>query len=284
MSTPTVLGVAVDAITAPELLVAVRHGMQQGQRQWIVTVNAEMAVRADRDHRFAALLKRATWRVPDGIGIVWAAHYLSKPLRGPLRGVRYYLQALRHLVWLALWPRRVKTVLPETVPGSDLAIDLAGMCEEFGYRLYLLGAAPGVAEAAAETLRKRFPRLEVVGAEAGTPRASGDEAVLKRIKAAKADVLLVAYGVPKQEHWIARNLPKLRKPITVVGIGGTLDYLAGAAPVEGGRPAKQPPVSVRKRGFEWLWRLMTQPRRIGRVITAVPVFVNRVIRHKRSTS
>lgn len=278
----TILGVRLDVVTAPELIVRLRQGLDAGRRQMVVTVTNEMIINARRHPAYQKVINQATWRIPDTTGTVWAAKYLSLPLRGPLKGLRAYTQALRTLALLLIWPSRTQTVLPGTIPGSDLSVDLAGVCEEFGYRLFLLGAGDGVAVSAAEKLRSRFPELQVVGAEPGSPDPDDDERILEVITRSRANVILVAFGVPKQELWIARNLEHLPAPVLAVGVGGTFDYLAGTPSVSGGRPAKQPPRFVRRRGLEWLWRLITQPSRWRRIMTALPVFVWRVIAEKRA--
>lgn len=281
MRTVDILGVKVDAVTAAEAVVLIRQGLDAGKRQSVVTPYSEIIMAAQHDLAYKEILNKATLRVPDGIGVVWAAHYLQRPLRGPFIGVRAYAQALWTLILLAIWPARVKTVIRETVLGSELTVDLAGMCEEFGYRLFLLGAAEGVAAAAAKKLKRQFPRLQVAGAMPGSPHARDDQTVVARIRQAKPDVLIVAYSPPEQEQWIARNLSKLPKPIVAMGAGGTFDYLTGATSIKGGRPAKQPPRWVRRRGYESFWRLFTQPRRWRRIMTGVPIFASHVVRYKR---
>ncbi len=277
-----ILGVRVDALTAPEAVARIRRGIQDGKRLHVVTVNPEMIMRARHDSAYRKILNGADLCLADGMGTIWAAHYLSRPhRRGPLPALRAYGFALWWLLMLAIWPARLMRRLPGTVPGSDLVRDLTGMCEEFEYRPFLLGAAPGVAVAAAEELQEEFPEVRIAGATAGSPRAADDASVRREVAAAEAEVLFVAYGVPKQEQWISRNLPKLPRPIVAVGVGGSFDYLARAASLEGGSAAKPPPGIVRRRGFEWLWRLITQPSRRRRVLTAFPLFVRAVVRDAR---
>lgn len=276
-----ILGVEVDAVTAPDALVTLREGMQRGERQYVVTVNPEIITHAQNDQHYRHVLNAATVSVADGAGTVWAARYLQSPPRGVLKGPRSYIRAVRLLGLLLVRPRRVKTVLPETIPGSDLTIDICGMCEEFGFPLFLLGAGDGVAEAAAEKLKEQFPRLHIAGAWEGSPREDTDGETRRRLVESGAQVVLVAFGAPKQEKWIARNIGKLPAPLLAMGVGGTFDYLAGAAPMAGGRPAKPPPSFIRRRGLEWLWRLFTQPSRWRRIVTAFPVFVRRVVRETR---
>src|SRR6266545_2651801 len=126
-------------------------------------------------------------------------------------------------------------------------------------RLAALAAARG-----AEALRRAHPALRVAGCFAGSPRAADEPAIRARIAAARPDVLLVAYGHPAQDLWIARNQPQLRVPVAI-GSGGTFDYLAGVAP--------RAPAWVRRLGLEWLYRLLRQPRRWRRILVAVPLFL-----------
>lgn len=279
-----VLGIELDPVTAPELLVELREAIDRGERHQVVTVTTEMIMRARRDRTHKRLINGADWRVPDAIGTAWGAHFLHAPLRGPFKTPRIYLRALRTGIWAFVRPQSVKRTLPDVVPGSDFSIDLAGMCEEFGYGLYLLGGAPGVAEAAAAELRRRFPELTVT-ADGADPGKRHEADVRRRIKRAKPGVLLVAYGAPEQEAWIKRNLPKLPGPLVAVGVGGTLDYLGGGRSLTGGgEVAKPPPSAVRRQGLEWLWRLFTQPSRWRRIMTTLPAFVWAVVRAKRAST
>ncbi|MDP9212285.1 MAG: hypothetical protein M3N59_03350, partial [bacterium] len=139
-----ILGVRVDAVTAPEAVARIRRSIQEGERLHVVTVNPEMIMRARRDSGYRKILNSADLCLADGMGTILAAHYLGRPhRRGPLPVLRAYGFALWWLVMLAVWPARLMYRLPGTVPGSDLVRDLTGMCEEFEYRPFLLGAGPG---------------------------------------------------------------------------------------------------------------------------------------------
>lgn len=285
MKSADILGVRVDAITKPELLTALQVDLKAGKRVRIVTVTTEIIMRAVGDPAYLKTVNAAEYRIPDSVGTLWAATYLAKPLHGPFRRIRLYTQAWWLLVWLAIWPSRAKRVITETVPGSDLSLDLAVLAAKSGYGLYLLGGGPGTAEAAAAKLRARHPRLKVDGSEQGryVPSVAADRRTRAVVAAGGNQVVLVAYGAPKQEQWIARNIGQLPKPVIAVGVGGTLDYIAGTESVHGGGAAKPPPSAVRRHGFEWLWRLFTQPSRWSRIITAFPRFVGAVVRQKRSS-
>lgn len=237
----SVLGVAVDDITEDEAVARVEAMIRSGRPHQICTVNPEFVVEAGRNPDFAAVLARADLCTPDGFGLLLAARYLGEPLRGRVTGVE--------LTWR-----------------------LAALAAERGYRLFLLGAAPGVAEAAAATLRARHPALQVAGCFAGSPAPRHEPFLRQLIGAARPDILLVAYGHPRQDLWIARNQPWIQVPVAI-GVGGVFDYLAGRVP--------RAPAWMRRLGLEWLYRLIRQPSRWRRIIDAVPRFAWAVVRHGR---
>ncbi len=278
MKSVSILGVDVDSIGVIDLLAELRKDLNSGERRHIVTVNPEMVMRAQHDAAFKECINAADYRVPDGNGLIWAADYLRRPLRGPMRRLRGWIKALTLLIKFLIRPRG--RVITEVVRGSSLVTDLAGLAEEFGYTVYLLGGAPGVAKRAAGVLKNEFPEVRIGGAEDGSPRPDSDKKIRGSIKQSKASILLVAFGAPKQEHWIARNLSELDAPCVAVGVGGAFDYLTGSAALDGGAPAKNPPGVIQRRGLEWFWRLITQPRRWRRIMTAFPSFVRAVVRYE----
>ena len=276
-----ILGVNVDAVTRRELLGSLRRDLRSGRRARIVTVTNEIVMRAAGDSAYRKAVNAADYRIPDSAGTLWAATYLAKPLRGPLKRARLWTQAWWLLVWLAVWPSRAKRVITETVPGSELSLDLAALCARERRGLYLLGGGPGVADAAAARLRERFPKLSVT-ASGDDPLPRHDKSVRQKIKQARSQIVLLAYDAPDQVKWMGRNVGTLPTPVVTMGVGGTLDYIAGTESVHGGGSAKQPPTAIRRRGFEWLWRLVTQPSRWRRIVTAFPKFVGAVVRQKRT--
>jgi len=204
----------------------------------IVTLNPEMVMTARRFPDFRSVVRHADLVTPDGIGILLAARLLGTPLRGRATGVEI-TQALAQI--------------------GDPQL-----------RLFLLGAAPGVADRAAQVLRQRFPTCQVVGCFAGSPSDADAPAALEMIARTRPTVLLVAYGAPAQERWIARHRALLEAygVVVALGVGGTFDYLAGIVPL--------PPTFVRRFGFEWLYRLMRQPWRWRRQL-ALPRFATLVL-------
>ena len=234
-----IIGAPVDDVTMAETLASVEAFIADGGPHQIATVNPEFVVAAQRSAPFRVVLERADLSLPDGIGLLWAARVLRQPLR-------------------------------ERVAGSDLVPEVARLSAWRGYRLYLLGAAPGVAERAAEALRRDYPGVQIVGTYAGTPEPCDEDDIAGRIAAVDPDVLFVAYGAPRQDLWIHRNLSRLAVPVCM-GVGGTLDFVAGVA--------VRAPLWMRRAGLEWLHRLWRQPWRWRRML-ALPRFVALVIRER----
>ena len=202
----------------------------------ICTVNPEFIVDAHRNPAFAAVLRRADLRVPDGVGVLWAARLLGHPLR-------------------------------ERVTGSDGVYRIAERAAGRGWRVFLLGAAPGVAWRTAEVLRRRYPGLLVVGAHSGSPHDADWPAIVGWLQSTQPDVLLVAYGHPNQDFWIDRHRAEL--PVAVaLGIGGAFDFVAGVT--------RRAPRWMQRLGLEWLHRLLREPWRWRRMMK-LPVFVGLVL-------
>lgn len=145
--------------------------------------------------------------------------------------------------------------LKERVTGIDLMTKICEMAAKEGYKVFLLGGREGVAERAADALRSMMPGLEIVGTHHGY--FESDDEVLKLINGSGADILFVAMGAPKQELWMLRNRDRLNVSV-MMGVGGSFDVLSGES--------KRAPAWMRKFGLEWLYRFMTNPRRIERLI------------------
>src|SRR5262249_44835572 len=133
--------------------------------------------------------------------------------------------------------------------------------------LFLLGAAPGVADEAADQLRARHPDLVVAGTLSGSPAEAAADTILGAIRAARPNVVCVAFGSPAQERWIAAHRAQLGA-LVAVGVGGALDFLAGRVP--------RAPGWMRRAGLEWLYRLWRQPWRWRRML-ALPRFALAVL-------
>jgi N-acetylglucosaminyldiphosphoundecaprenol N-acetyl-beta-D-mannosaminyltransferase len=207
-----------------------------GGHHLVATVNPEFVMRARVDHEFARVLESADLCLADGSGVVWAARRQGCAMRAPVTGV-------------------------------DLIPRLAELCARRHFRLFLLGAAPGVAADLASRLREKLPGLEVA-AHSGSPEVASDLETLAAINNQKPQVLLVAYGHPNQELWIDRMSDRLGVAVAI-GVGGAFDYLTGRVP--------RAPAWMRRAGLEWLFRLVRQPWRIRRM-AVLPLYALRVLR------
>ncbi|MGD9144047.1 MAG: WecB/TagA/CpsF family glycosyltransferase [Anaerolineae bacterium] len=234
-----ILGVRVDDATNDDLVDRVDAFVASSQPHQIVTLNTEMVVAAHEEASLAQVLNSADLNVADGAGVMLAARLLGHPLR-------------------------------ERVTGSDGIYRLAAHCAQQGYRPFLLGAAPGVAEVAAGRLVAANPDLEVAGVYAGSPLPEDEDDIIARVRAAEPELLLVAYGVPAEEKWIARNRQRLGVPV-MIGVGGTFDFVAGMT--------RRAPPWMRRWGLEWLYRLLQEPWRWRRQL-ALPKFLALVAKQK----
>ena len=225
-----VLGVAFDDVTLDEAVDRALDMLEEDGPHMVATPNPEIVQRAQKDREFAGILAQADLVIPDGVGVVYAAKILGRPLKG-------------------------------RVPGIDFASALMGRMAGTGRRLYLLGAAPGVAEQAAVNLRAKYPGLVVCGAHDGF--FQDDASPAAAIRAARADVVFVCLGFPKQEKWIAAH-GRAAGARLYVGLGGSLDVFAGRV--------ERAPESFQRLGLEWLHRLIKEPSRIGRM-AKLPLFL-----------
>lgn len=227
-----ILGVRVDPVTYAQVLDIMAGWIAQGGPHQIATVNPEFVMAAQHDAQFRQTLNSADLCVADGVGLLWAARILGR-------------------------------TLPERVTGSDLVPRVAREAAERGWRVYLLGAAPGVANAAAVTLTGQNPGLRIAGSFSGSPSAADAPAIVAWVRHARPDVLFVAYGAPSQDLWIAEHGAALGVPV-MMGVGGAFDHIVGVQ--------RRAPVWIQRVQLEWLYRLVTQPWRWRRQL-ALPRFV-----------
>jgi N-acetylglucosaminyldiphosphoundecaprenol N-acetyl-beta-D-mannosaminyltransferase len=269
-----IAGVEFDAVRYEDVLTAVEVFIKQHKKHMIVTPNPEMIVYSQGHEEFKKVLNSSSLAVPDGIGILWAAHYLGLP-----RSKNGFLEVLRvvyTLFQVFFKMKAIYRILPARVTGADLLFKIVQESQKHGWRIYLLGAAPGIANIAIDRLTKQYPQAIFAGSFAGTPAETHEDELCERINLAEPDILFVAYGSPKQEEWIQRNIEKLSTVKVALGIGGAIDFAAGKA--------SRAPKLLRSLGLEWFWRLITQPRRFKRIWNATFVFVRLIFRLKSNLS
>lgn len=220
-----VYGVPFHDVTFDEAVAWCVDTMRAGVPRFIATANVDFLMQARRDPELQRILLEADLVIADGQPVVQASRRQGTPLR-------------------------------ERVTGSDLTPLLAAACAREGLRVFLLGGAPGVAERAAQVLVERHPSLQVAGCY--SPPLAGllemdHEVILARLRETRPHLLLVAFGAPKQEKFIQLHVRHWSVPLAI-GVGGTLDFLAGAQ--------TRAPVWVQQLSLEWLWRMGTNPRRL----------------------
>jgi len=234
-----VLGYPVDPLTAEQAIAKVAEAVAAQRPLQVVTLNAEMAMQGRKDAELGAILHASQLVLPDGSGVVWALR-------------RQGLKVAK-------------------LAGVDFLGHLCAWAAANGKRVFLFGAAEGVAAAAAETLRARYPGLEVVGVRSGFWGPDEHDALVAEIRRAQPDLLFVALGVPRQEKWIAQHQAALGVPVTM-GVGGSFDVLADRV--------KRAPAGFRRLHLEWLYRLIQEPWRWRRMASTLPRFAYLVWRRK----
>ena len=230
MSRTDVLGVGFDDLTMEEAVEAALGFMNTRGAHYVCTPNPEIVMAAKKGAALRSALGQADLVLADGVGVTKAAAMLKTPLKA-------------------------------RVPGIDFATAVIARLAERGGSVYLFGARPGVAEAAAARLAKAYPGLPIAGTSDGY--FTDDGPIIEKINASSPDFLMVCLGSPKQERWMSENAGRLSCGL-MAGLGGSLDVLAGNV--------QRAPESWRKLGLEWLYRVIKEPKRLGRV-ARLPLFV-----------
>jgi len=225
----SLFGMQIDPVRMPEAVDRVWDWIHEGSGtcRYVVTPNIDHAVMLQDDTRLQTAYRDASLVIADGFPVVLASRLLNRPL-------------------------------PERVAGSDLAPELfASATAEHPLKVYLLGAAPGVADRAAAKIQERWPHAKVVGTYSPPlgfqNDAAENDAIIARVNAAEPDILVLGFGAPKQEHWIAAHHKRLNAK-SALCIGATIDFLAGEQ--------KRAPRWMQRLNLEWMHRLLGQPRRL----------------------
>jgi len=215
-------------VTMAETLVIIGRFVIARVPRLIVTANVDHLMLLEKDPAFREVYERADLVTCDSIPLRWACAFLGRPVK-------------------------------ERVAGADLFYTIAAHAAEKGWRLFYLGAADGVAEKAAAVMTARYPQLKIVGTYAPPvmtlEELIKDDETFRRVSTATPDILLVAFGAPKQELWLDAMRDKLRIPVGI-GVGAAFDFAAGTV--------KRAPRWVQNIGLEWLHRLFQEPRRLWR--------------------
>ena len=225
-------GIPLDVLSREEARACMAQLLSSEGCSVVVTPNCEILYAAEKDAELRKALTGADLAVPDGIGVVKAASMAGTPLK-------------------------------ERLAGIDICRDTLDICAEKGISVYLLGGKPGVAEKAAEDLKKQIPGLIIAGCSDGYFSGDEEDAVVQRIAQSGAGFAVIGLGSPKQELFMAKNAARLGVS-ACMGVGGSLDVWSGEA--------KRAPEKMVNAGFEWLYRLVRQPSRIKRVVR-IPAYL-----------
>lgn len=232
-----ILGLGVSAITFADAIAAIDAFVRSGRPHYVCITGAHGVIESRSDPHLLAIHNAADLVTPDGMPLVWMSRLLGR-------------------------------TATERVYGPDLMRAITRLSPSRGYRHFYYGGAPGVAEALSARLQNANPGLSVVGTCCPPFRSLSreeDEAVVAQINAARPDIVWVGLSTPKQENWMASHLGRIDAPV-MIGVGAAFDFLAGTK--------RQAPVWMQKRGLEWLFRLVSEPKRLfARYMKIVPLFL-----------
>ena len=232
-----ILGIGVSAVNMAMALDTIDQWIAKRQSHYVCVTGVHGVIESQNEPELRRILNQAGLVTPDGMPLVWISR----------------LRRQRHV---------------SRVYGPDLMADVCAESVSKGYRHFLYGGASGVAGRLAEQLQRRFPGIRIAGHFSPPFRAltpEEDEAVIRQINESGADIVWVGLSTPKQEYWMAAHLGRLDAPV-MVGVGAAFDFLAGLK--------KQAPRWIQRSGFEWLYRLLAEPRRLWRrYLRIVPLFL-----------
>lgn len=220
------LNTKIDNITMNEAIIRIDNLIKNKRQSYIVTPNVDHIVRLESDSEFKNAYDNADLVLTDGMPLIW----ISKLL---------------------------KCKIKEKVSGADLLPQVCKLASFNGYKVFLLGAAPGIAEKAGANLKCKFEGLNICGCYSPKLRFEDDEVEIKKIidliNKEKPDILALALGTPKQEKFIYRYKDKIDVGVTL-NIGAAVDFQAGAV--------RRAPIWMQNSGLEWFYRLLKEPKRM----------------------
>ena len=232
----TMLGFGIDKLTVKSAADKAEELLNGDKLSILVTANPEILNNATKNKELANIIKSSPLVVADGMSLVRLSNIKKDPF-------------------------------PQRVTGIDLAFEILNRCAASGKKVFLLGAKPGVAEKASENLQKQIPGLIISGTADGYFKDEDSDIIVQKINSSDADFLVCAMGSPRQEFFLSKNADKLNVKLGV-GVGGSLDVWSGNT--------KRAPQNYIDHNIEWLYRLKTEPKRLGRMIK-IPFFMLKVI-------
>ena len=276
-----ILGIGVSSTNTKRVLEFVRKKLfefdkKQGSYRpfFITTPNPEMIIQAQKDEKFKNILNSSDLSIPDGVGLAQANKFLKMGSSNfiPIRFVLCLFQGL-YVGLLTLVKKEALEKDIKIIKGKDLFVSIIKLSNKKRWKTFLLGGEGEEAKETSEKLNLSYqsakidfssgPRLNKLGKPASDNEKNKEREVIKKINKFSPHILFVAFGAPKQEKWVSRNVNRLNVGGVMV-VGGTFRYYS--------KKSKPSPIWMEKIGLEWIWRLLTEPRRIKRIFTAFPVF------------
>lgn len=266
-----ILGIKINKLNLGQSLRQIELFIKSDTQRYVVTPNPEIILKSLKDCQFQKILNNASISLPDGIGLVYAEFINAiHPQKNKLIFImQIIIRSLLFVILLYLKPSYLENHYLERVTGIDL---MNSLCQNYPYKVFLLGAKTFVAKKAIETMRNKKYQANFVGCDTGNPlNELSNKVSIDKINSAKPDILFVAFGAPKQEKWIYEYLKKIPTVKVAIAVGGSFDYLAGAT--------HRAPIILRKLGLEWLFRLIKQPWRYQRIFNAVIRFPIEILKY-----
>ncbi len=237
MSRCDVLGVGISAINIPMAVRVIDRWIRRGTKNYVCITGVHGVMESQRDPELKRIHNAAGMVTPDGMPMVW-----MNRLRGNGHVSRVY--------------------------GPDLMLEVCQQSVKKGHKHFFYGGADGVADLLKQKLTEKCPGLQVVGTYCPPFRPLTDDEdrdLVKMINASGADIVWVGLSTPKQERWMSKHVGRLDAPV-MVGVGAAFDFHAGLK--------KQAPKFIQKSGFEWLFRMVTEPKRLWkRYMVNNPLFL-----------
>lgn len=237
MEKEEILGIDVCVTTYKELKQCIKDDIEQNKKSYIVTVNPEKVIKANKDKSLKKILNEAKYQIPDGVGIIYAS-------------------------------RIKKGKIKSRITGIDTMDMICALCNDEKFKIFMYGAEEEVIEKAKTNLEKKYKNINICGYINGYEKDT--KTIIKKINDSRADVLFVALGSPKQELFISKNIDNINCKI-LLGVGGSFDVISGKK--------KRAPKWMQKKGLEWLYRLIKEPKRFFRQ-TKIVSFIFEVILEK----
>lgn len=266
-----ILDVKIDKLTYKEATEKLEVLFDKKKHTLICTPNTEIVVLAQKNDRLKKILNdRSDLNLADSSGLLWAARFdrLFAPSTIVLREIIIILEWLFSIVTIPIIPWFNRIPAFEKISGSDFIYEITNFASKNKLKVFLLGGGPTVAERTALKLQTENPELRISGVYSGS--SDNNEEILSAISKSHAKILLVAFGAPKQEIWLAENLNKTECKMAI-GLGGTFDFVSGIR--------KRAPLWMQKSGLEWIYRLIHEPSRLKRQL-ALPKFLWLVLMQK----